>query len=69
MYDLIYARRCMAILLSNAPRKTNFVIMRGTQWIIDWATGAIERWNPPGYFEIEMIGPWGVSTGAMFSRM
>lgn len=52
-YDMIYALRCMAVLLSNAPRKTNFVIMRGRQWIIDWATGALEHCQPPSYSELE----------------
>lgn len=60
-HDLVYAKRCMAVLLSNTPRKTNLVIMRGRQWIVDWATGALTRWEPPAYDPpdyTEMVGPW-----------
>jgi hypothetical protein len=62
-HDLVYAKRCMAVLLSNTPRKTNLVIMRGRQWIVDWATGALTRWEPPAYdppLYTEMVGPWQV---------
>jgi hypothetical protein len=62
-HDLIYAKRCMAVLLSNTPRKTNLVIMRGRQWIVDWATGALTRWEPPAYdppVYTELVGPWQV---------
>lgn len=60
-HDLVYAKRCMAVLLSNTPRKTNLVIMRGRQWIVDWATGALTRWEPPPYdppHYTELVGPW-----------
>lgn len=60
---MIYAKRCMAVLLSNTPRKTNLVIMRGRQWIVDWATGKLTRWEPPAYDPpayVELVGPWGV---------
>jgi hypothetical protein len=62
-HDLVYAKRCMAVLLSNTPRKTNLVIMRGRQWIVDWATGALTRWEPPAYdppLYTELVGPWQV---------
>jgi len=47
-----YAKRCMAILTCRSPRKSNFVIMKGKQWIVDWATGALTRWEPPEYGEV-----------------
>lgn len=52
LYDMQYAKRCMAVLTSRSPRKTNFVIMKGKQWIVDWATGALTRWEPPEYGEV-----------------
>jgi hypothetical protein len=53
MYDLIYAKRCMAILSSNTPRKSNKVIIRGKEWIVDWSTGTLTRLGPPAYQEID----------------
>jgi hypothetical protein len=71
-HDLLYAKRCMAVLLSTTPRKTNLVIMRGRQWIVDWATGALTRWEPLEYdlpVYAELIGPWGVwGPGGSFLR-
>lgn len=71
-HDLVYAKRCMAVLLSNTPRKTNLVIMRGRQWIVDWATGALTRWEPPAYdppLYMELVGPWQVlGPGGSFLR-
>ena len=51
MYDMMYAKRCMAVLTSRSPRKSNLVIMKGKQWIVDWATGAFTRCEPPDYGE------------------
>jgi len=51
-YDMMYAKRCMAILTHRSPRKSNLVIMKGKQWIIDWATGKLTRCEPPEYGEI-----------------
>ena len=58
MYDMLYAKRCMAILTSRSPRKSDIVIMKGKQWIVDWATGALTRCQPPDYGEIgaEKVG-------------
>ena len=50
--DMMYFRRCMAILTSRSPRKTNIVIMKGKQWVVDWATGKLTRKDPPDYGEI-----------------
>ncbi|OBT61767.1 hypothetical protein VE03_09097 [Pseudogymnoascus sp. 23342-1-I1] len=44
LYDLIYAKRCMATLLNGSPRKGPFVIMGGERWVVDWETGRCERW-------------------------
>jgi len=51
MHDMMYAKRCMAVLMHRSPRKTNYVIMKGKQWIVDWATGKLTRWGPPEYDE------------------
>jgi hypothetical protein len=51
-YDMMYAKRCMAILTCRSPRKSNIVIMKGKQWIVDWATGELTRCEPPDYGEI-----------------
>lgn len=53
MYDLVYAKRCMAVLNSRSPRKSNYVILNGEQWIVDWGTGALTRVRPPDYVEVE----------------
>jgi hypothetical protein len=52
-YDMMYAKRCMAILTQRSPRKSNLVIMKGKQWIVDWATGALTRCEPPDYGELD----------------
>jgi hypothetical protein len=54
-YDMMYAKRCMAILTHRSPRKSNLVIMKGKQWIVDWATGALTRCEPPDYGELSGI--------------
>jgi hypothetical protein len=48
----------MAILTSRSPRKSDIIIMKGKQWIVDWATGALTRCEPPDYGEItsEKVG-------------
>ena len=51
-YDMLYAKRCMAVLTSRSPRKSDIVIMKGKQWIVDWATGTLTRCQPPDYGEI-----------------
>jgi len=53
MYDLVYAKRCMAVLTSRSPRKSKYVIINGKQWIVDWETGALTRVEPPDYGEVE----------------
>ncbi|KAI9742792.1 MAG: hypothetical protein M1818_003521 [Claussenomyces sp. TS43310] len=69
MYDMIYAKRCVAILLAESPRKSNLVIMRGKKWIIDWATGALTRLQPPDYGEVDLVGPWGQGMGGNYGRI
>ena len=49
----LYAKRCMAILTHRSPRKSNLVIMMGKQWVVDWATGKLERCQPPDYGELD----------------
>lgn len=51
--DMIYAKHCMAILLSQSPRKSNIIIMNGKQWIVNWDTGELTRREPPDYNEID----------------
>lgn len=55
-YDMMYAKRCMAILTHRSPRKSNLVIMKGKQWVVDWATGALTRCEPPDYGEVSNEG-------------
>ncbi|KAM0136693.1 hypothetical protein ACHAP3_004441 [Botrytis cinerea] len=59
-YDMIYAKKCMAILTSRSPRKSNYLIMKGKQWIVDWSTGSLTRCEPPEYGE-EYCGSWKIS--------
>lgn len=63
MYDMLFAKRCSAVLLEKSPRKTNLVIMKGKQWAVDWSTGLLQRLEPPDYAEVERFGPWGVGNG------
>ncbi|CZR68476.1 uncharacterized protein PAC_18375 [Phialocephala subalpina] len=51
-YDMMYAKRCMAVLTHRSPRKSNFVVMKGKRWVVDWATGKLEREGPPDYGEV-----------------
>lgn len=51
-YDMMYARRCMAVLTERSPRKSNLVIMKEKQWVVDWSTGTLTRCQPPGYEEV-----------------
>lgn len=53
MYDMIYAKRCSPVLNAKSPRKSNFIIMKGKRWLVDWATGHLTRVEPPAYGEIE----------------
>ncbi|KAG9233597.1 hypothetical protein BJ875DRAFT_505277 [Amylocarpus encephaloides] len=45
-YDMLYAKRCMAILTSRSPRKSNLVILKGRRWVVDWETGRLRAWRP-----------------------
>ncbi|CAD6442813.1 16dab0d7-a374-420d-98a9-e416915c7f31 [Sclerotinia trifoliorum] len=56
-YDMLYAKKCMGILTSCSPRKSNYLIMKGKQWIVDWSTGSLTRCEPPEYGE-EYCGRW-----------
>ena len=58
-YDMMYAKRCMAVLKHRSPRKSNYVIMKGKQWVVDWATGTVTRCDPPEYAEILKDGEKG----------
>jgi hypothetical protein len=53
MYDIIYAKRCSPVLNAKSPRKSNFIIVKGKRWLVDWATGKLTRVEPPDYGEIE----------------
>jgi len=62
----------MAILLSRSPRKSNFVVVDGKRWVVDWGSGGMELWKPvgleiregevPGY-EVDRSGEIGESEG------
>jgi hypothetical protein len=61
IHDMHYARLCYSVLFYRSPRKSNFVISRGKQWFVDWATGRMFRVLPPAYGEVpEFFGPWQV---------
>ncbi|KAF6817169.1 ph domain-containing protein [Colletotrichum sojae] len=59
-HDLLYAKLCYSVLLFKSPRKSNYVISKGKQWFVDWATGRMIRVLPPAYGEIDFFGPWQV---------
>lgn len=52
-YDLLYAKRCMAVLTHMSPRKSKYVVVKGKRCIVDWQTGKLEREDPPEYGEWE----------------
>ncbi|KAG9241591.1 hypothetical protein BJ878DRAFT_427793 [Calycina marina] len=58
-YDLIYAKRCMTVLMARSPRKSNYLIMKGKQWVVDWNTGTVRRCDPPDYAEATREGEKG----------
>ncbi|OAA53116.1 spectrin beta [Niveomyces insectorum RCEF 264] len=53
-HDMVYAKLCYATLLSCSPRKSNYIVVRGKQWLVDWATGTMVRVSPPRYGELEL---------------
>ncbi len=55
---MVYAKLCYGNLLFKSPRKSNYIIMKGKQFFVDWATGKMIRVNPPRYGEVELFGPW-----------
>lgn len=57
-HDMVYAKLCYAVLLFKSPRKSNFIIVKGKRWFVDWATGQMNRVLPPSYDEPEFWGPW-----------
>jgi hypothetical protein len=58
-HDQLYAKLCYAVLLFRSPRKSNYVIMKGKQWFVEWSTGRMFRVLPPAYNDVsEMFGPW-----------
>ncbi|KAL0930887.1 ph domain-containing protein [Colletotrichum truncatum] len=59
-HDLLYAKLCYSVLLFKSPRKSNYIISKGKQWFVDWATGRMIRVLPPTYGEIDFFGPWQV---------
>ncbi|PQE03030.1 PH domain-containing protein [Rutstroemia sp. NJR-2017a BVV2] len=67
-YDMLYARKCMALLTSRSPRKSNYMILKGKQWKVDWETGTLTTCEPPDYGDdywgTWKIGPYGTLTKA-----
>lgn len=62
-YDMIYAKRCMAILTSNSPRKSKYIIIQGKEYMVNWDTGILTRTGLPEYGEIDRGGFDGAGTG------
>lgn len=56
-YDLIYAKRCLAVLTSCMPRKSNTVIVNGEFYVVDWVTGHMCKLNDvmPTYNSYENV--------------
>lgn len=62
-HDQLYAKLCFSVLLFKSPRKSNFVVAKGTQWYVNWQSGRMVRVLPPAYDQqeaIEPLGPWQV---------
>lgn len=64
-HDLIYAQMCYALLLDSSPRQSPFVVIDGTQYLVDWTTGAMEPALPPVCRRPDAkrrsLGPWAFS--------
>ncbi|ATY66799.1 PH domain containing [Cordyceps militaris] len=56
-HDMLYAKLCYSNLLFRSPRRSNYIISKGKQWFVDWASGRMVRVLPPGYGE-DVCGPW-----------
>ncbi|KAK8034766.1 PH domain-containing protein [Apiospora rasikravindrae] len=57
---MIYAKLCYSPLLFRSPRKSNYVVVQGSKWCVDWTTGRMVRVLPPGYFDSEAaVTNWG----------
>lgn len=59
-HDHLYAKLCFSVLLFKSPRKSNYVIAKGKQWFVDWASGRMIRVLPPAYGEDDQFRPWQV---------
>jgi hypothetical protein len=59
-HDMLYAKLCYSNLFFRSPRKSNYIISKGKQWYVDWATGRMVRVLPPEYGEVDFFGPWQV---------
>ena len=57
--EMQYAKRCMGVLTSRTPRKSNLVIMKGKQWVVDWPTGKLTKWVPPPAEALPQYGELG----------
>jgi hypothetical protein len=60
MHDHLYAKLCFSVLLFKSPRKSNYVVAKGKQWFVDWASGRMIRVLPPAYGEEDTFRPWQV---------
>ncbi|KAI9166667.1 PH domain-containing protein [Paramyrothecium foliicola] len=59
-HDMLYAKLCYSNLFFRSPRKSNYIISKGKQWYVDWATGRMVRVLPPAYGEVDYFGAWQV---------
>ncbi|KAK8046448.1 PH domain-containing protein, partial [Apiospora saccharicola] len=50
-HDMIYAKLCYSLLLFRSPRKSDYVVVQGHKWCVDWTTGRMVRVLPPSYFD------------------
>lgn len=62
-YDIIYAKKCMAVLTETSPRKSRYMVFQGKKWLVDWERGLVRGCEPPGYGQTEVetfiLGPLG----------
>ncbi|KAI0997494.1 hypothetical protein K3495_g10693 [Podosphaera aphanis] len=54
LYDIAYAIRCLNVLTTHMPRKSNIVVANEEFWVVDWSTGAMSRLS--GASRIQGIG-------------
>jgi len=55
-YDMMYAKRCMAVLTDKSPRKSNLAVVKGKLWVVDWGTGQLMECREAGLLDTTTQG-------------